>query len=115
MTLANEITNYRDFWPFYLREHARPLTRTIHIIGTWLAVALVCTAAITADFRLLALAALAGYGLAWAAHFAVEKNRPATFRYPFWSLISDFRMAGLWLLGRLPEELKRAGVPVKPG
>jgi hypothetical protein len=115
VTRANAISSYRDFWPYYLREHANPATRRIHVVGTVCATGLVVFGALTAHYWLLAAALLAGYGPAWFAHFAVEKNQPATFGYPLWSLVSDFRMAGLYLAGRLSPELERAGVPLKRG
>jgi hypothetical protein len=104
------IATYRDFWPYYLQEHAKPATRNLHYAGTGLAAACLLTAFASArpGFALAALAA--GYGPAWIAHFFVEKNRPATFTYPVWSLISDFRMAWLWATGHLEDELHRAGV-----
>lgn len=102
--------SYRQFWPFYLREHAKPATRTWHIAGTSLAVA-VLLAGIALSNGWLALVALPlGYGPAWYAHFVIEKNRPATFRYPLWSLVSDLRMTGLWYIGRLRRELDGAGI-----
>jgi hypothetical protein len=107
---AAEIRSYREFWPYYLNEHRRPETRALHLAGTVGAVGLLATS-VAAQNGWLALAALlAGYGPAWLAHFALEKNQPATFRYPLWSLISDFRMAGIWLAGGLHRELKRAGI-----
>ena len=104
-----KIRAYRDFWPYYLREHAGRATRNLHFLGTGLALAsLVAAAAISPWFGLIA--PVAGYGPAWIAHFFVEKNRPATFTYPLWSLISDFRMAWLWATGHLEDGLYKAGV-----
>ncbi len=108
--MAERFTRFADFWPYYLQEHARPATRALHYAGTSLVVALLLGALLTGRLWLLALIPLAGYGFAWAAHFAVERNRPATFTYPAWSLAADFRMWALWLTGRLGPELDRAGV-----
>jgi hypothetical protein len=104
------IETYRDFWPYYLQEHAKPATRNLHFLGTGLAVASLVAALAIGRPWLGVVALFAGYGPAWIAHFFVEKNRPATFTYPFWSLISDFRMAFTWATGHLSEELAKAGV-----
>jgi len=109
------IATYREFWPYYLGEHAKPKTRALHIAGTAVVTALLITAAVTADIWLVLAAAVAGYGPAWVAHFMIEKNQPATFRYPIWSLISDFRMAGTWLAGGLSRELEKAGIEPAQG
>ncbi|MCH8686112.1 DUF962 domain-containing protein [Pedomonas mirosovicensis] len=108
---SNRIETYDEFFLYYLREHARPATRRWHYAGT--ALVILAAAAILATGHLiwLPILLLAGYGPAWISHFFIEKNRPATFRHPFWSLISDFRMFGLWLTGRLRPWLERAGVP----
>jgi hypothetical protein len=104
------ISSYAEFWPYYLREHAHGATRTIHILGTCAAVACIVAAVVFRTWWLIAAAVVVGYAPAWFAHIAVENNRPATFRYPVWSLVSDLRMTALWVTGRLPGELERAAL-----
>ncbi|MBX9795268.1 DUF962 domain-containing protein [Sphingomonas sp.] len=106
---ARAITSYAAFWPHYLREHARAETRALHYAGTTLTFVFAALALMAGGWWWLAVP-LAGYGFAWPAHFAVERNRPATFTYPLWSLISDYRMFFLWISGRLGPHLARAGV-----
>lgn len=108
--MAEKLSRYEDFWPFYLREHARPATRALHYAGTAFGLALLGAAVWTSNAWLVLPAVVSGYAFAWIAHMAVEKNRPATFTYPLWSLISDFRMFFLWAAGRLGPELRKAGI-----
>lgn len=110
---ADRIDHYAQFWAHYLRAHGRAETRGWHYFGTAAAIACLGAFAITRNVWFLLAMVITGYGPAWIAHAAYEKNRPATFAHPFWSLISDLRMLGLWLTGRLGGELARAGVPVR--
>lgn len=111
-----DLTSYAAFWPYYLREHGRPATRLWHFAGTSLALAAILLAIATSNPWWLLAALPAGYGFAWASHFFVERNRPATFTYPVWSLLSDIRMYLLWLSGRLNGQLSRAAadLPSQP-
>ena len=81
--------------------------------GTGLAVVFLGAAILAWNVWLLLAALVAGYGPAWVTHFKIEKNRPATFRYPIWSLISDFRMTATWLSGGLSRELEKAGIKTR--
>ena len=108
--MTTRFANFSQFWPYYLAEHSKPRTRALHYLGTSLAVLLAVAALVTGRYLLFAALPVAGYFFAWLAHFAVERNRPATFTYPLWSLLADFRMWWLWLTGRLGPELRKAGV-----
>lgn len=106
----SEFRHYRDFWPYYLQEHAKPATRALHFAGTGLALVLLALAVALWHWAFLLAAVVSGYAFAWVGHFWVERNRPATFRYPLWSLASDFRMFFLWISGRLGPVLRRRGI-----
>jgi len=108
--MAERFSSYAEFWPHYLREHAQPQTRGIHYAGTMSALLLIGFGIVTGPWWLLLIAPFAGYGPAWISHGFVEKNRPATFTHPVWSLLSDFRMLQLWITRRLEPELRGAGV-----
>ena len=96
-----EYRSFRDFYPFYLTEHSRSGTRRLHFAGTLLVLLSSGFAVVTQRWSFLALVPLFGYGFAWVGHFAVEKNRPATFQHPLYSLAGDFRMFADMVRGRV--------------
>jgi len=99
---ATAFESFADFYPFYLSEHSHRSCRRLHFLGTTLVITTAVAALATARPGLLWLMPVFGYGFAWFAHFFVEKNRPATFRHPFYSLFGDFVMYRDMLTGRIP-------------
>ena len=93
--------NFHDFYRFYLSEHQHPVSRRLHFAGTTLVLIILIAAIVTGSWQLLWLLPIAGYGCAWIGHFFFEKNRPATFRHPFYSLLGDFVMFRDILRGRI--------------
>lgn len=92
---------FKDFYPFYLGEHSNRVCRALHFVGTFLLLFLLTYALTTKQYMLLFALPLVGYGFAWIGHFGFEKNRPATFKYPFYSLMGDFLMFWHLLTGKL--------------
>ena len=84
--------NFKEFYPFYLSEHANRTSRRLHFIGSCMACVLIVAALLTQHWWLVAVAALQGYAFAWVGHFFFEHNKPATFRYPALSLMGDWRL-----------------------
>ncbi len=92
--------SFSEFWPFYLSQHQNRVCRWLHVTGTTLAV----TWLVLSEGHLGARVAVAlgiGYGLAWLGHFVFEKNRPATFQYPFYSFLGDIKMYFFVLMRKL--------------
>lgn len=102
---------YKSFWafyPYYLTEHQDTVCRTLHFIGTGIVIGLFFSSIIFMDWRLFVAIPFAGYGFAWVGHFAFEKNKPATFQYPLYSLGSDFVMFWHIITFQLPAKMAAA-------
>jgi hypothetical protein len=101
------IQSFAEFWPFYVREHSLRSTRLFHFVGTSLGLAVFVWAIATQNWWWLLAAPVCGYGFAWVSHFGIEKNKPASFRYPLWSFIADWKLWALTLVGRMEGEAQR--------
>ncbi len=100
--------SFAEFWPFYVRQHAEPKNRFMHVLGTTLGLAAAVGGLLAANFWLLLTSPVIGYGFSWFGHFVLQKNIPATFSYPLWSLRGDFKMWALTVTGRMGAEVERA-------
>lgn len=102
-----KIKTYPEFWDFYVAEHSQPLTRLLHFVGTTLGLVLLFWIIKSGSWLYLPLCFVIGYAFAWFSHFVIEKNKPATFKYPFWSFISDYKMMVYMLTGKMNAEVER--------
>jgi len=98
---------YEEFWPHYLRMHSKRETRLLHFAGIFLGACSIIKGVFAFKVGWILIAPLIGYTFAWFAHVFIERNQPATFEYPLWSLRGDFQMLKLWLTGQLSDELIR--------
>lgn len=94
-------TSLKQFYPFYLSQHESRTNRRLHFVGTTIVLALIAATVASGSYLLLLAVPVAGYGFAWIGHFAFEKNKPATFTYPFYSLACDFVMYKDMWAGRI--------------
>jgi len=97
-------TKYRsfaEFYPFYLSQHANIVCRRLHFVGTLLVLAILTFSLVTGNFLWLLALPVVGYGFAWLGHFGFEKNIPATFTYPIYSLQGDWVMFYQMLSGKI--------------
>lgn len=98
---VEKFASFEDFYPYYLSEHRNSVCRRLHFLGTTLVLLLLVVAPLADRLVWLWALPVLGYGPAWAGHFFFERNRPATFKYPFYSLLGDFVMYGQMLVGRI--------------
>ena len=101
MIPAAQFRSFAEFYPYYLGEHSNPTCRRLHFVGKSVVFALVSYTFASGRWQLLLAVPFAGYGFAWVGHFFFEKNRPATFTYPLYSLLGDFAMFRDILRGKI--------------
>lgn len=96
-----QFKSFTEFWPYYLGEHSKPATRLLHCIGSFAGIGLVVAFIAIGRWYLFPLALVPGYAFAWIGHFFIERNRPATFTYPLWSFVGDWKMLALMLARKI--------------
>lgn len=106
-TQSGPYKTFEAFWPFYVREHSKPGTRVLHYVGSLVALSLLGWLIASGRGAWFGLAFLPGYAGAWIGHFFIEKNRPATFKYPFYSFAADWKMNAYAITGRMGAEVER--------
>lgn len=107
---SNKINDLDDFWPFYLEQHRSLKNQILHVFGTTLGIFCLFYAVFADRSGFIIFALLAGYSFAWIGHFFFEKNKPATFQYPLYSFLSDFRMCYSFYRGQLRQEFEKYSI-----
>jgi len=102
-----EYKSFAEFWPYYVSEHSKTATRALHAIGSSAGLILMLVVIAIGKWWLFPLGLVAGYGFAWVGHFFIEKNKPATFKYPLWSFMGDWKMLAFMIAGRMEKEIQR--------
>lgn len=102
MTDNERFNTFADFYPFYLSEHANRASRRLHFAGSSIALLMLVAALFTRMWWLVPAALIQGYAFAWIGHFFFEHNKPATFKYPLFSLMGDWRLWWEIVTGRIP-------------
>ena len=100
--------SFTEFWPFYVAEHSKATTRVLHLIGTTAGLVVMIYFVASGWWWLFPLGLIPGYAFAWFAHFVIEKNKPATFQYPLWSFMGDYKMIAMMLTGKMDREIERS-------
>jgi hypothetical protein len=98
---SDHFASFAEFYPYYLEEHRNVVSRRLHFIGSLGVIGCLAMAIATDDWLWLPAAVICGYGFAWVGHFFFEKNRPATFRHPLYSLMGDWVMFKDICIGRI--------------
>ncbi|MDH4612056.1 Mpo1-like protein [Pseudomonas sp. BN102] len=98
---THRFQSFAEFYPYYLQEHSNDTCRRLHYVGSLLVLYILGYALLTQQWLWLLALPLAGYGFAWVGHFAFEKNKPATFKYPLYSFMGDWVMLRDALTGRI--------------
>lgn len=106
----SDFQNFSEFWPFYLSQHSQSRTRQLHFIGTTMGIFALTIGVSLGPTWLAWCSPIFGYFFAWIGHFFVEKNKPATFKYPLWSLLGDFKLYFYTIYGRVNDEYKKHGL-----
>jgi hypothetical protein len=108
LTTQKKYNSFREFYPYYLTEHSDKRNRLLHFAGTALLLGCLVLSVALGKWWLLLLIPVIGYGFAWVGHYFIEKNKPATFTYPFYSLASDFVMFWHMLTGQVDNKIREA-------